>query len=124
MPREQSLFPKITEQGLDDLRRRIGVKITDTLEPWCYEATRDNIRHYAHGIGDDNPLWCDPDYAAGTRWGGMLAPRAFSSPRAGSSRATSAGSRACTRCGPARTGRGICRCGATTRSRPRRRSRS
>ena len=31
----------------------------DTLEPWCHEATRDNIRHYAHGIGDDNPLWCD-----------------------------------------------------------------
>ena len=39
----------------------------DTLEPWCYEATRDNIRHYAHGIGDDNPLWCDPDYAAKTK---------------------------------------------------------
>ena len=54
-------FPKITEQGMDDLRRRIGVRIENTLEPWCHEATRDNIRHYAHGIGDDNPLWCDPD---------------------------------------------------------------
>ena len=41
-------------------------KIADTLEPWCHEATRDNIRHYAHGIGDDNPLWCDPAYAART----------------------------------------------------------
>ena len=60
-------FPEITEAGLDDLRRRIGVKIGDTAEPWCYEATRDNIRHYAHGIGDDNPLWCDPDYAATTK---------------------------------------------------------
>ena len=60
-------FPKITEEGLDDLRQRIGVKIGDTAEPWCYEATRDNIRHYAHGIGDDNPLWCDPDYAAKTQ---------------------------------------------------------
>ena len=57
------MFPKITDQGLDDLRRRIGVEITDTLEPWCHEATRDGIRHYAHGIGDDNPLWCDPEYA-------------------------------------------------------------
>ena len=45
------------------LRQRIGVKIGVTAEPWCYEATRDNIRHYAHGIGDDNPLWCDPEYA-------------------------------------------------------------
>ena len=52
-------FPKITEEGLDDLRQRIGVKIGQTAEPWCHEATRDNIRHYAHGIGDDNPLWCD-----------------------------------------------------------------
>jgi len=46
--------------GLDDLRKRIGVPITDTVEPWNYEATRDAIRHYAHGIGDDNPLWTDP----------------------------------------------------------------
>src|SRR5499426_2621252 len=77
MPREQALFPKITDEGLDALRRRIGVKITDTLEPWCHEATRDAIRHYAHGIGDDNPLWCDLAYAAGTRWGGILAPPSF-----------------------------------------------
>ena len=42
-------------------------KIEHTAEPWCYEATRDNIRHYAHGIGDDNPLWCDPGYAAKTQ---------------------------------------------------------
>ena len=70
-------FPRITEQGLDDLRRRIGVRIENTLEPWCHEATRDNIRHYAHGIGDDNPLWCDPDYATRTRWGGIIAPPSF-----------------------------------------------
>ena len=65
------LFPKITEAALDDLRTRIGKPIENTAEPWCYEATRDNIRHYAHGIGDDNPLWCDPDYARTTRHGGM-----------------------------------------------------
>ena len=71
------LFPRITERGLDELRGRIGVRIENTLEPWCHEATRDNIRHYAHGIGDDNPLWCDPDYAARTRWGGIVAPPSF-----------------------------------------------
>jgi acyl dehydratase len=74
---KERLFPKITEQGLDDLRQRIGVKIGETAEPWCYEATRDNIRHYAHGIGDDNPLWCDPNYAAGTRYGGIVALPSF-----------------------------------------------
>src|ERR1700722_3456684 len=72
-----SRFPKITEQGLDDLRKRIGVPITDTVEPWNYEATRDGIRHYAHGIGDDNPLWCDQGYAEGTHYGSIVALPTF-----------------------------------------------
>ncbi|EHK63002.1 FAS1-like dehydratase domain-containing protein [Achromobacter arsenitoxydans] len=70
-------FPKITERGLDELRERIGIKIGATAEPWCYEATRDNIRHYAHGIGDDNPLWTDPEYAAKTQHGGIIALPSF-----------------------------------------------
>ena len=49
------LFPTITEEALDALRRRLNVRIENTLEPWCHEASRDAIRHYAHGIGDDNP---------------------------------------------------------------------
>ena len=77
MSTEQRSFPKITESGLDDLRKRIGVKIGETAEPWCYEATRDNIRHYAHGIGDDNPLWCDPAYAVKSPYGGIVALPSF-----------------------------------------------
>jgi acyl dehydratase len=73
----QTRFPKITEEGLDELRKRIGVTIGVTAEPWCYEATRDSIRHYAHGIGDDNPLWCDPDYAAKSSHGGIVALPSF-----------------------------------------------
>ncbi len=74
---DSHLFPKITDVGLDQLRARIGQPIEDTLEPWCHEATRDNIRHYAHGIGDDNPLWCDPSYAARTRHGDIIALPSF-----------------------------------------------
>lgn len=74
---ESRTFPKITEEAMDDLRARIGVKIGKTVEPWCYEATRDNIRHYAHGIGDDNPLWCDPEYAEKTSHGGIVALPSF-----------------------------------------------
>ena len=70
-------FPKITEEGLDDLRKRIGVKIENTVEPWNYEATRDAIRHYAHGIGDDNPLWCEPEYAEQTKYGTLVALPSF-----------------------------------------------
>ncbi|MEW9855298.1 FAS1-like dehydratase domain-containing protein [Novosphingobium sp. M1R2S20] len=70
-------FPKITEEGLNDLRARIGVKIENTVEPWNYEASRDAIRHYAHGIGDDNPLWCDPEYAKNTKYGTLVALPSF-----------------------------------------------
>ena len=73
----QTRFAKITDSALDSLRRLINVPIADTVEPWCYEATRDNIRHYAHGIGDDNPLWCDPEYAASTKFGTVIAPPSF-----------------------------------------------
>lgn len=77
MAEDQVMFPKITEKGLEELSKRIGVEVGATAEPWCYEATRDNIRHYAHGIGDDNPLWCDPDYAAQTRHEGIIALPSF-----------------------------------------------
>ncbi|MDP6377438.1 MAG: MaoC family dehydratase N-terminal domain-containing protein [Kiritimatiellia bacterium] len=77
MTQPSASFPKIEASALASLRKRIGVKIEDTLEPWCHEATRDNIRHYAHGVGDDNPLWCDPEYAAQSRFGTLVAPPSF-----------------------------------------------
>jgi acyl dehydratase len=42
-------------------------------------VTEDLIRHYADAIGDPNPIWRDPSYAAGTRWGGIIAPPTFES---------------------------------------------
>ena len=70
-------FSLISDKSLVDLRKLIGVPIEDSLEPWCYEASRDNIRHWAHGIGDDNPLWCDPAYAAKSVYGRLVAPPSF-----------------------------------------------
>jgi acyl dehydratase len=76
MAEPQQRFSLINEKNLADLRKLLGVPIEDSLEPWCYEATRDNIRHWAHGIGDDNPLWCEPDYAARAH-GRTAAPPSF-----------------------------------------------
>lgn len=37
-----------------------------------------DIRRWAHfSVGDDNPLWSDPEYAARTIWGGLIAPPTF-----------------------------------------------
>jgi acyl dehydratase len=67
-------FPVITEEALDALRQRVGVKITRTVEPWVTEVNVDAIRHWAWGIGDDNPLWLDPDHAGQTKYGAIIAP--------------------------------------------------
>ena len=125
MPRptatSDAMFPKITEQGLDDLRQRIGVRDHRHGRALELRGHARRIRHYAHGIGDDNPLWCDPGYAANTRVRRRSSRcRASCSRPAASSRATSAACPASTRCGPAPTGPGTSRCCATTRSRPRR----
>jgi hypothetical protein len=72
--KNETHFAKITEQGLDSLRKRIGVKIEKTHTPWVTELNIDAIRHWAWGIGDDNPLWVDPEYAATTPHGCVLAP--------------------------------------------------
>lgn len=44
---------------------------------WNTCASADAIRHFALGIGDDNPLWMDPAYAARGRYGRPVAPPAF-----------------------------------------------
>lgn len=58
------------------MRQRIGV-VVPREAPFNYEATIDTIRHFAHGYGDDNPLYTSPDYGKKTRWGNMIAPPIF-----------------------------------------------
>ncbi|MEE2692722.1 MAG: MaoC family dehydratase N-terminal domain-containing protein [Pseudomonadota bacterium] len=66
---------KITEEALNALRREIGVE--SDLPQFNHEATADAIRHFVLGRGDDNPLFCDRDYAKTTRWGDIIAPATF-----------------------------------------------
>ena len=65
----------ITAEGMAAARELIGV--TRSLRPWNSEVTADNIWHFAMGIGDDNPLWNDPQYAIGTSWKGLVAPPTY-----------------------------------------------
>ncbi len=66
----------ITDEKIDALRQRMGVE-RPIPYPYHTEASRDAIRHFAHGIGDLNPLWQDLQYADQTRWGGIIAPPCF-----------------------------------------------
>ncbi len=64
----------ITDEGVARLRERIGVARPHTQPPHYLSPNEDAFRHVAEAYGDDNPLWCDPGYAATTRWGGPIAP--------------------------------------------------
>ncbi len=64
----------ITDEGIARLRARIGVPEPWTRKPHYYQPNRDAFRNVAECFGDDNPLWCDPEYAEKTVWGGLIAP--------------------------------------------------
>ena len=80
-------FPTITPEALANLQARLG-KPVRRPEPYIEVATRDAIRHWAHGIGDRNP----PGRPTASR------RRPSCSRWTGSSPATSAGCPASTRC--------------------------
>jgi acyl dehydratase len=68
---------KITDEGVARLRSRIGIPQLYPAPPHYRRPGEDAFRHVARSYGDDNPLWCDPDYAAATRWKGSIAPPAL-----------------------------------------------
>jgi acyl dehydratase len=64
---------QITDEGVARLRARIGIPEPHPMPPYYTLPTVDTFRNVAVAYGDDNPLWCDPDYGARTRWGGPIA---------------------------------------------------
>lgn len=69
--------PALWEGALEEARSLVGVELRRTHQTWNTEASPDAVRHFCWGIGDDNPLYCDPAYGASTRWGTGLAPGCF-----------------------------------------------
>jgi len=65
---------RITDEAIARLRARIGVSEPHPARPHYRRPGTDAFRIVAESYGDDNPLWCDPDYAKSTRWEGPLAP--------------------------------------------------
>lgn len=65
----------LTQEMLDEVNAMAGQRLR--IDQYNHEATYDTIRHYAFGIGDDNPLWCDEDYAAAGPYGTIVAPPTF-----------------------------------------------
>lgn len=65
---------RITDEAIAKLRARIGLPEPHPCPPHYLRPNEDAFRHVANAYGDDNPLYCDPAYAAGTRWAEAIAP--------------------------------------------------
>jgi acyl dehydratase len=65
----------ISEEAIAALRKEIGQE--SALPQFNYVASEDAIRHFTHGRGDDNPLFCNSEYASRSKYGAIVAPATF-----------------------------------------------
>lgn len=70
-------YGRLTDASFERSRARIGIPVRLPNPPHNLEVSLDGLRHFASGYGDDNPLYTDPVYAAGTRWCGLIGPPAL-----------------------------------------------
>lgn len=74
---EKPAYGLLTREGVDRLKKRVGLAFNQPRQPHNLEVTFDGVRHFALGYGDDNPLWCDRRYGESTRWNGLIASPNF-----------------------------------------------
>lgn len=65
----------IKDEDIERAKLLVGVDVAHSGKglSWNGPATANGIRRWAYGIGDDNPLYWDPDYGRKTRWGSQIA---------------------------------------------------
>ncbi|MFE3828485.1 MaoC family dehydratase N-terminal domain-containing protein [Streptomyces sp. NPDC059092] len=68
---------KFTEEMLTGMRDLIGTELRTEACVNNEYATRLSILRFAEGVGDDNPLWADEEYAAHGPFGEIVAPPSF-----------------------------------------------
>lgn len=68
---------KFTDTMLADMWALIGTELRTAASINNEYATRTAILRFCEGIGDDNPLWTDADYAEKTAHGTLIAPPSF-----------------------------------------------
>ncbi len=64
----KGLEARITDEDIARARRQINVPQFERNDVFNRVATSDTMSHFAFGIGDDNPLFHDPEYGKTTRW--------------------------------------------------------
>ncbi|MFH1122097.1 MAG: MaoC family dehydratase N-terminal domain-containing protein [Pseudomonadota bacterium] len=67
----------ITPELIEEMKNNRGLKLRVANAAFNEYATRDNIRKFADGVGDINPLFRDEEYAGKSRYGCIIAPPSF-----------------------------------------------
>ena len=69
---EEALQYELTDEDIERARLLIGIDSASRLRELNSTTTPDNIRNWALGAGDDNPLYTEEDYGLASRWGGQI----------------------------------------------------
>jgi len=64
----------IDDESIGEASSMIGVPLRRDRMQWIETASRDAIRHFSWGVGDNNPLWLDAEYGSKSPWQTMVAP--------------------------------------------------
>ena len=66
----------IKDEDIEAARKLIGIDTAHSSGElsWNGPVSAAGVKRWTYSIGDDNPLYWDPNYAQGTRWGGHMAP--------------------------------------------------
>lgn len=72
---QEATIATIDDADIEKDRAALGKDSVVTHQELLGTATPEAIRNFAHSYGDDNPLFCTPEYGAETRWGSQIAPQ-------------------------------------------------
>lgn len=67
--------PAITDETISRMRSELHKPWPS--QGWNSTSGADAVWHFAHGLGDDNPLWWDSTYAVAAGYGGVQVPPTF-----------------------------------------------
>jgi len=68
---------RITEEMIKEMEGKKGLKLNVDNYLNNVDVTEMAIRSFANGVGDDNPLWRDKEYAKNSPYKGIIAPPLF-----------------------------------------------
>lgn len=71
---DQEFDHAIKDEDIERAQLLVGLDAPSSIDEYYSKLSVDGIRHFARGYGDDNPLFVDPSYGTGTRWGAQIAP--------------------------------------------------